>query len=110
MTGLHAPMDSADAREQREAEAERAAEAARLEREKAEARAAEAAEHAERCTGGWLGLDADERPVPCPVCRPWTQAVRCWTCSAPPRSCDELQTIRRGRCCPECDHRPAGAR
>lgn len=110
MTGLHVPMDSEDAREQREAEAEREAEAARKARIQQAAREAEEAEHARRCHGGWLGLDVDERPVPCPVCRPHTQRVRCWTCSAPPRSCDELQNIRRGTCCPDCDHRPAGAR
>ncbi len=110
MTARHAPMDSEDAREQREAEAEREAQAARQASAARAAAAAREAEHEARCTGGWLGLDADERPVPCPVCRPHTQAVRCWTCSAPPKACDELNAIRRGPCCPDCDHRPGGAR
>lgn len=110
MTGRRVPMDSEDAREQREAEAERAAEAARSAALQAQKAAAEAAAHDETCTGGWLGLDRDERPVPCPVCRPHLTRLRCWTCSTPARSCEELQAIRRGTCCPDCNHLPAGAR
>ena len=92
---MNYPIDSADAAEQREIGG---------------ARDATLAEHEARCTGGWLGLDGDERPVPCPVCRPHTQAVRCWTCSAPPKACAELNAILRGPCCTACDHRPGRAR
>lgn len=28
--------------------------------------------HDPRCQGGWLGEDDEVRPIPCPVCRPWT--------------------------------------
>jgi hypothetical protein len=27
-------------------------------------------EHAQRCRGGWLGFDAELRPIPCLACRP----------------------------------------
>lgn len=32
--------------------------------------------HDPRCHGGWLGHDDELRPIPCPVCRPWTQGDR----------------------------------
>lgn len=89
------PTDSTDAREQREAEAQAEA-AERLER----------LSHDEQCRGGWLGLDADERPKPCPRCRPYLAYVTCRTCSAPHQSCQTLQGARRGRCCDYCDHAP----
>ncbi|MFD3431130.1 hypothetical protein [Nocardia fluminea] len=28
--------------------------------------------HDPRCRSGWLGEDDELRPIPCPVCRPWT--------------------------------------
>lgn len=27
-------------------------------------------EHARRCRRGWLGFDAEYRPIPCLICRP----------------------------------------
>lgn len=92
-----APVDSGEAREMREA-AEAAAETTRA------AQPDPMRDHADRCRGGWVGEDADGRPIPCRVCRPhlWHQACR--TCSAPWQSCQALDRIRRGPCCPHCDH------
>jgi hypothetical protein len=90
------PIDSADVREQRE-----------LDQARAEAERAAADRHAATCRGGWLGLDDDERPIACPRCRPHLLHVPCRTCSVPWQSCQALHAIRRGRCCPECDHLPA---
>lgn len=71
------PTDSADARELREVEAEReAADAAQRAQDAvrdAQARRA----HAERCHAGWLGEDAQGRPVPCPACHPVPPRVVC---------------------------------
>lgn len=89
------PVSSQDAREQRE-----------LEQAFAEAEAEEQRTHAATCRGGWIGLDHDERPVPCTVCRPHLAHVACRTCSAPWQSCQSLTTIGRGPCCPDCDHAP----
>lgn len=99
MTTYGYPVDSETAREQRELEAERAAMAAEEDRE-----------HTAQCRGGWLGLDPDERPIPCPRCRPHLVHVACRTCSVPWQSCRHLTEIRRGPCCTACDHRPATER
>lgn len=32
--------------------------------------------HDPRCRRGWLGEDDDARPIPCPVCKPWTRGER----------------------------------
>jgi hypothetical protein len=88
--------DSADARELREAEAEQAEAEEQLRRT-----------HAEHCHEGWLGLDAQERPRPCPRCRPHLAYVACRTCSIPHSSCDLLRSVRRGQCCAHCDHAAA---
>lgn len=97
MTTMHIPVDSADAREQRE-----------IEWERANAAAAEQRDHDRRCQGGWLGLDEDERPIPCRRCRPDLVHVACRSCGVGWRSCENLNEIRRGPCCTGCDHqRPA---
>lgn len=90
---MHIPTDSADAREQRE-----------LEQARTEAEAAEAVRHDLECRGGWRGEDETGRPRPCLRCRPHLAHVACRTCSAPWQSCQSLRSIRRGPCCPECDH------
>lgn len=92
------PTDSTDAREQRELEAARAA-----------SDAEQAEEHAKVCRGGWLGLDIDDRPIPCPRCRPHLLHVPCRTCCSPWQSCDHLKIIGRGPCCDDCNHDPKRA-
>jgi hypothetical protein len=87
------PRDSTDAREQREAEQ------ARLEQAAAHRR-----EHDERCRSGWLGDDAEGRPIPCPVHRPHLLHVACWTCSSPYEACATGRAALRGACCPACQH------
>jgi hypothetical protein len=32
--------------------------------------------HDPRCRRGWLGEDHELRPIPCPVCKPWTRGER----------------------------------
>jgi len=90
------PIDSTDAREQRE-----------LEDARTEAETAADVRHESECRGGWLGLDVDERPIPCARCRPHLTHVACRTCSVPWQSCETLRTAGRGRCCADCDHEPA---
>ncbi len=96
------PIDSTDAREQRELEAEQAA-----------ADALERRQHAERCRAGWLGEDADGRPIVCPLCRPGLLHVPCRTCGATYEACNAQRTARRRPCCDACNHarrsRPAAA-
>lgn len=110
---MRIPVDSTDAREQREAEAEQqAAEARDTEAKKIQAgvtsqlEAQARRDHAARCRRGWLGEDDHGRPVPCPVCRPWLLEVACWTCSTPPVACHLRNGVRRGPCCPHCNHQP----
>lgn len=93
------PTDSTDAREQRELEAAHA-----------EAEHATDLQHARQCHGGWLGLDGDERPIPCPRCRPHLVHVPCRTCSAPWQSCRTAVGIGRGACCVDCDHEASATR
>lgn len=101
------PTDSAEARELREAEAEESSYAAEQAAAAAAAELQSRRDHAERCRRGWLGEDSEGRPIPCPVCRPWLLEVPCHTCSTSPAACRQA-AARRGRCCPNCDHRPGG--
>ncbi|WP_141717874.1 hypothetical protein [Nocardia altamirensis] len=58
-------------------------------------------DHDARCRRGWLGHDKDYRPIPCPVCRPWTAArsvVNDFAARAPSRRAQaaiDAQTARR---------------
>ena len=61
-------------------------------------------QHDARCRGGWLGEDADGRPVVCHRCRPHLLAAPCWTCSATQDACAHQQARRLGPCCDACDH------
>lgn len=87
------PTDSTDAREQREREAAQV-----------DAQAAEERRHAAKCRGGWLGEDAEGRPVPCDRCRPHLDRIACRTCSTRPEACAQQRNTHRGPCCPDCDH------
>lgn len=93
-----APIDSTEARELRELEAERATE------QQAQP------QHDDRCRGGWLGEDAEGRPVACPACRPHLQNLPCRTCQVKANTCEEGRRRLRGPCCEQCEHRTMRAR
>lgn len=88
---LRIPVDSAEAAELREIEAEQES----LE-----------VEHRRDCRNGWLGEDADDRPVPCPWCKPNLYDALCSTCSRRLSSCTALQHLQHRSCCDACMHRP----
>lgn len=101
---MRIPVDSSEAAELRERQAIDESDRVRELREREAVELRDRRDHAERCRGGWLGEDAHDRPIPCPVCRPHLAHVPCRLCSAPWQSCQSLVMIRRGPCCVECDH------
>jgi hypothetical protein len=79
------PIDSSDALELREIEAEQ--------------RSVDDIEHAEVCRNGWLGEDAHDHPIPCPLCRPHLWPRTCTRCALGVAACKH-----RHGCCPRCEH------
>ena len=87
------PIDSAEARELREAEAD-------------EVHARLPSAHDARCRDGWLGDDDQDRPIPCPTCRPHLAPHHCKHCGASRHTCNSNRILGGRHCCRGCTHQP----